>query len=140
MEDASKIKVLMIYYDHWGKEELRARKTAYGINKTLSLLRERFQTQDRTLIEGLRRMFHYLGHEDMVFLWTDFVDIFFQREGLLDPLSLDDPYEEEELLFDRKILLENHLNIHNEDTSDMIYDDGFGYEDVMSVDAIVALL
>lgn len=140
MEDTRKIRALMVYYDHWGKEELRARKTAHGVNKTLSLLRERFQTKDRSLLEGLRRMFHYLGQDDMVFLWTDFVDIFFEREGCFEPLSPDDPYEEEEMLFDRKILLETHLNLHNEDTSDMIYDNGFGYKEVLSVDAIIALM
>lgn len=140
MDDASKIKILMIYYDHWGKEELQARKTAHGVRETLSLLRGRFETKDHTLKDGLLRMFRYLEYEDMVFLWSDFADIFLQREGCFDPLSSDEPYEEDEILFDRKVLLETHLNLHNEDTSDLIYDDEFGYEDVLSVDAIVALL
>ena len=43
------------------------------------------------------------------------------------------------MLFDRKIMLEDHLNITNDETSDIIYDNDFGYEDALSVDAIVAL-
>lgn len=142
MDDPLKIKVLMIYYDHWGKEELKARKVVHGINKTLSALTERFQSEDRTLNDGLRRMFNYLCNEDMVFLWTDFVDIFLQdMGGCFETLSSSDhPYDEDEMMFDRKILLEDHLNIINDETADIIYDNDFGYRETLSVDAIVALL
>ena len=141
MDDSLKIKVLMIYYDHWGKEEIKARKVVHGMNKTLSLLMERFQSEDRTLNDGLKRMFNYLCNEDIVFLWTDFVDIFLQDVGgCFDALCPDDPYDDDEMLFDRKIMLEDHLNITNDETADIIYDNDFGYQEALSVDAIVALL
>lgn len=141
MNDLLKIKVLMIYYDHWGKDEIKARKTAHGINKTLSFLTERFQTEDRTVYDGLKRMFNYLCNEDLLFLWTDFIEIFLQDlGGSFESLYTDDPYDDDEMLFDRKIMLENHLNILNDDTADIIYDNDFGYREALSVDAIVALL
>lgn len=143
MDDSLKIKVLMIYYDHWGKEEIKARKIVHGINKTLFSLKKRFQFQseNRTLNDGLKRMFNYLCNEDMVFLWTDFVDIFLQdMGGCFETLLSNDPYDEEEMLFDRKIMLEDHLNIINDETADIIYDNDFGYRETLSVDAIVALL
>ena len=60
MDDFLKIKVLMIYYDHWGKEEIKARKIAGGMRKTISSLTEHFQTDDDTLNDALKRMFHDL--------------------------------------------------------------------------------
>lgn len=141
MDDSLKIQVLMIYYDHWGKEEIKAQKVVLGINKTLSSLTERFQSEDRTLNDGLKRMFNYLCNEDIVFLWTDFVDIFLQDlGGCFETMTSDDPYDEDEMLFDRKIMLEDHLNIINDETADIIYDNDFGYRETLSVDAIVALL
>ena len=141
MEDVLKIKVLMIYYDHWGKDEIQARKVVHGLEKTCSLLSQHFQTKDRTTEDALKRMFHYLCNEDVVFLWTDFVDIFLQDlGGCFESLSMDDPYDEEEMLFDRKIMLEDHLQIVNDETADLLYDDDFGYREALSVDAIVALL
>ena len=143
MEDVVKVQVLMIYYDHWGRQELRARKIAHGMDKTLLLLEQHFQTRERTLIDGLKRMFQYLSQEDIVFLWTDFVEIFLQdMGGCFDTISLDEPYgaDEDEVLFDRKVILEENLNITNSETVDMIYDNEFGYRNVLSVDAIVALL
>ena len=77
----------------------------------------------------------------MIFFWTDFVDIFLQDVGgCFEPISADHPYDEEEMLFDRKIILEDHLNIVNDETADIIYDSDFGYRETLSVDAIVALL
>jgi len=141
MDDTLKIKVLMIYYNHWGKEEIRARKITRGLDRTLGLLRTRFQTDENTIEIGLKKMFYYLCNEDVHFLWTEFVEIFLQDlGGCFEPLLEDDFYEEEEILFDRKIILEDNLNLSNEDTADLIYANDFSYEDVLSVDAIVALL
>jgi hypothetical protein len=141
MDDILKIKVLMIYYDHWGKEEITARKIVCGLNKTIGLLKIRFQTEENTIENGLKKMFYYLCNEEVHFLWTEFVEIFLQDlGGCFEPLLEDDFYEEEEMLFDRKILLEDNLNLSNEDTADLIYANDFSYENVLSVDAIVALL
>ena len=60
--------------------------------------------------------------------------------GCFETLCADDPYDEDEMLFDRKIMLEDHLNISNDETADIIYDNDFGYRETLSVDAIVALL
>lgn len=143
MDDSIKIKVLMIYYDHWGKKEIRARKAVDGLNRTMFLLSERFHTDDDTeytLDTGLIRLFHYMSDDELPYLWTEFVDIFLADcGGCFEPVLVGDPYDEEEMLFDRKIMLEDHLNITNDETSDIIYDNDFGYEDALSVDAIVAL-
>lgn len=139
MEDVSKIRALMIYYDHWGKEELRSRKTAYGIHKTLSLLQERFQTQDRTLMEGLRRMFHYLGQEDMIFLWSEFVDIFFQREGFAMLLDYEYYATEDGRMDAWKNRLCNSLHLEEEERILFLYNE-LSPQEVLSVDAIVAWL
>ena len=133
-----KIKALMIYYDHWGKDEIRARKTVYGIKKTMRSLDEWFPTEEEeTLKCRLKKMFEY-NDTDVVFWWNEFAEVFLGEamcfendEFFVDP---------DELLFDRKVMLEDKLNILNEDTADMIYDNDFGYKNVMSVDAIVALM
>jgi hypothetical protein len=141
MDDFLKIKVLMIYYDHWGRDEIRARKVVHGMNQTLCSLTERFQSEDRTVKDGLVRMFNYLCNEDIFFLWTDFVDIFLQNlGGCFESIGVYDPYDDDEMLFDRKFILEDHLNIRNDTTADLIYDNDFGHREILSVDAIVALL
>lgn len=142
MDDETKIKVLKIYYDHWGGDELWARKVVYGLKQTLLLLTNHFQTeQHHTLEHSLRRMFYCMCNDDDVyFLWTDFADILLQDfGGCFEPILTDGFYDEEEILFDRKIILEENLNISNDNTADMIFDNNFSYKDTLSVDAIVAL-
>lgn len=142
MDDCMKIKVLMIYYDHWGAQEIRARKAVDGINKTISLLKDRFQTEEHSLEHGMKRFFHYMCDDEAHFVCTEFVDIFLEDcGGCFEPIWTGDPYDydEEEMIFDRKILLEDHLNIVNDETADIIYDQDFGHDDALSVEAIVAL-
>lgn len=138
MDDASKIKVLMIYYDHWGKEELQARKTANGIHKTLSLLQMRFQTQDHTLIEDLQKMFHSMEYSDRVFFWTEFVNIFFQMKSF--DIFDNGYYATEDGRMDTwKNRLCNSLLLEEEESILFLYNE-LSPQDVLSVDAIVALL
>lgn len=139
MDDATKLQVLMIYYHHWGREEIQARKTVHGVHLTMKLLKERFQTEEHTMKDGLRRMFYYLCNEDLSFLWSEFVEIFLQ-DHCVEPFDSNDLYDQDEMLFDRKIHLEDTLNITNEETAELIYDNDFTYRHVLSVDAIVALL
>lgn len=139
MDDLLKIRVLMIYYDHWGKDELKARQTVYGLNKTLHLLEERFHTKEYTMMESLKRMFSYLS-EDRSFVCSEFIDIFLQDYGGCFENFLENFYDEDELLFDRKIILEENLNISSEESGYLLYDSDFDYQNVLSVDAIVALL
>lgn len=141
MDDTTKIQVLMIYYHHWGHDEINARKISYGVNLTLKLLKERFETDEYTLKDGIRRMFYYLCNEDLTFLWSEFVEIFLQNYHgwTFEPMDTD-LYDEDEMLFDRKISLEENLNLSNEDTAEIIYENGFTYQNVLSVDAIIALL
>lgn len=137
------MEVLMIYYEHWGKEEIKARKLVYGMNRTLELLKTRFQNEDNTIENGIKKMFYYLCNEDMYYIWVEFVDIFLQDCGGCFESSFlegDDLYDEEGLLFDRKIILEDNLNLSNEDTAELIYANDFTYQNILSVDAIVALL
>ena len=153
MDDAMKLKVLMIYYDHWGKDEIKARKISYGIKETMDILKARYEItyideedgedeEDKISLETrLRRYFYYLCNEDLHYLWTEFAEIFLSDcGGCIEPSnSLDDYYDNEDLLIDRKLMLEDNLNILNEETADIIYDNDFGYEQALSVDAIVAL-
>lgn len=142
MDDTLKIKVLMIYYEHWGKEEIKARKTVWGINKTLGTLKSRFQTRnDKVLHICLQKMFHYLFHDrsfrEIYVVWIDFTEIFLQSfafEMLLDH----DYYSEEGRMDARKNRLCGSLRLEEEESILILYNELSPHE-VMSVDAIVAL-
>lgn len=142
VEDADKIRALMIYYQHWGKEEARAQRAADGINETIRLLRVFCVEDDEVLADKLRHLLTHIGISR--YLWVECADVLLNQCGGCFPSSdgLDEDgffYDDEELLFHRKIVLEDNLNAHNEDTASMIYDDAFSYDDVLSVDAILAL-
>lgn len=140
MDDASKIAVLMIYYQHWGKDEIRARKTLYGMKQTLKILGDDMITGDKTLEYELKRRFAFLfENEDTYYMWTEIVDILLQDfGGCFETIWKDGLYNEEDMLLDRKILLEDNLG--DVPPIDLIYDDDdFGYKEILSVDAIVAL-
>lgn len=142
MEDALKIKVLMIYYDHWGKEEIKARKTVDGVNKTIMMLQSRFQTRDDTLLyASLQKMFHYLFHDhsfrEIYVVWVDFAEIFLQSfafEMLLDH----DYYSDHGRMDARKNRLCGSLHLEDEESILLLYNE-LSPQEVMSVDAIVAL-
>lgn len=141
MNDADKIRALMIYCQHWGREEARARRAAGGIRETMRLMRI-FCGDDEedkaSLDEKLRRVFDCVGASS--YLWAECADVLLHDCGGCFPPPDDNDYDDdEELLFDRKFLLEENLAPRSEDASYMIYDEDFRYEDVLSVDAIVAL-
>lgn len=133
--------VLMIYYNHWGKEEIRARKAVHGLKKTIRCLEEWFpmeqEDKQETLLSMLTKLFDY--DMDVVDRWDEFTQIFLGEAMYFDNEHdfLDDP---DELLFDKKVMLEDKLNIFNEETADLIYENDFEYKNVLSVDAIVALM
>ena len=131
MDDNTKIRALMIYYDHWGKEELRAQKTLRGLEETMRMLDE-FDVQ--ALMESF---YDVCEQEDIHFLWTEISQLFLRNcGGCLDPIMGDDFYDEQELLFTRNLRLMGNLNIS---FSELIEQE-FEYQDALSVDAIVALL
>ena len=131
MDDNTKIRALMIYYEHWGKEELRAQKTLSGLEETMRMLGE-YDMQ--ALMESF---YDVCEPEDMHFLWIEISQLFLRNcGGCLDPMMEDDFYDEEELLFTRNLRLMGNLNIR---FSELIEQD-FEYRDTLSVDAIVALL
>ena len=142
MDDTLKIKVLMIYYEHWGKEEIRLRKTICGINKTLQTLKSRFQTRnDKVLYTCLQKMFHYMfddsSFQEIFVVWIDFTEIFLQSfafEMLLDY----DYYNEEGRIDARKNRLCDSLRLDQEESIVLLYNE-LSQIDIMSVDAIVAL-
>lgn len=134
-----KIKALMIYYDHWGKDEIRARKAVHGLQKTMRSIEEWFPTEkEETLQCRLKKMFEY-NDSDVMFWWNEFAEVFLGEAMCFDN---DDGFFEDpdELLFDKKVMLEDKLNILNEETADLIYDNDFEYKNILSVDAIVALM
>lgn len=129
MDDNTKIRVLMIYYEHWGKEEIRAQKASRGMEETMRML-------DQLDVEALLESFyHVCDRDDIHFLWTEFVHVFLQDcGGCLDPIVGEDFFDPEELLFSRMVRLTHNLNLN------LNWVDGFEYDDALSVDAIVALL
>ena len=131
--------VLTIYYDHWGKDEIRARKAVYGLKKTIRCLEEWFpleQEEGTSLFFMLKKMFDY--DTDVVDRWNEFAEVFLGEAMCFD--NDNDFFDADELLFDKKVMLEDKLNIFNEDTADLIYDNDFQYKNILSVDAIVALM
>lgn len=138
MNDEEKINVLMIYYDHWGKDEIRARGAVNGLRKTLDLLANWFPTEEEEpMVDKLRRLFRF--NDDLIDLWNEFSEVLLGEAMFFDTEEEAD-FQEEDVLFSKKVLLEDHLNIVNEDTADLIYDDEFSHQNVLNVDAIVALL
>lgn len=144
MNDADKIRALVIYFQHWGREEARARQVAQGIRETMRLLRVFCADEEgeESLAERLGQLVGHIGTSR--YLWVECADVLLNECGGGFPFSevRDEEgffYDEEELLFDRKSVLEDNLNLLNEDTAYMIYDEDFDYDDVLSVDAIVAL-
>lgn len=141
MDDADKIRVLMIYWQHWGREEARARRASGGIRETIRLLGVFCGDDDEDpapLEDKLRRVLGCVGSSS--YLWAECADVLLHDCGGCFPPPDDDLYDDdEELLFDRKILLDDNLGPRSEDASYMIYDEDFRYEHVLSVDAIVAL-
>lgn len=76
MNDDTKIQVLMIYFRHWGNDEIRIRKSTQGIQKTDAIFHECFHnlhTMDMSkhsfwvsLVESLLPgMNHYLPYDDL---------------------------------------------------------------------------
>lgn len=130
MNDATKIRVLMIYYQHWGLDEIQARKVVHGVQQTIALLEKQVKTYND--------MFFY---PSIHFGWSEMANALLHNcGGCIDRMPEYDDYDENEILFDRKVMLENHLHITNYRTCDILYEDGFGYQEILSVDAIVALL
>jgi len=142
MDDFLKIKVLMIYYDHWGKDEIRARKADYGVKKTMEILQTRFHAQQNTRLHTtLERMFHYLIHDhafqEIYIVWIDFTEVFLQSfafEMLLDY----DYYTEIGRMDAWKNRLCGSLRLKDEESILLLYNELRPHE-ILSVDAIVAL-
>lgn len=137
MDDNTKIKTLMIYYEHWGKDEIRAQKVVHGLGHTMSQLKEGFLMENDRLYDQLNQLFTFYSH-DLLDRWNEIAQrllgetmCFSHGEEFLD---------EEDRLFDKKVILEHKLNIFQAEASDMIYNIDFGYENVLSVDAIIALM
>lgn len=77
MDDSTKIKALMIYCQHWGKEQTRLHKAIQGIQKTNEIIQHHFQgkltTMDMTKMSFwdylsnsfLPNMRHYEPYDDL---------------------------------------------------------------------------
>lgn len=83
MDDDTKIRALMVYCRHWGKEQARARRAFQGIQETNAIIRRDFDLRDSdmsrtgfwaclasSLLGG--NMDHYFPHEDAGHLETVF--------------------------------------------------------------------
>lgn len=79
MNDELKIQALMIYFHHWGKEQTQIRKTIHGIHKTVSLLKQNFNTLENMVTMDMQQssfwthmieallpsMIHYIPYDDL---------------------------------------------------------------------------
>jgi hypothetical protein len=79
MDDRTKIAVLMIYYQHWGKEEIHLRKVAHGIQETEKVFRHHFH--------DLPNFLQWIGNPGPDF-WTYLVD------ALLPGMNHYTPYDD----------------------------------------------
>lgn len=131
MDDTTKMRVLMIYYEYWGKEEIRTRKTVCGLHSTLKIIEDHIQNYDD--------YFYYFCH-DIYFLWTEFTDMFLKDcGGCFDAVRDGFYYDEQDLLLNRKMRLEEHMS-GTSDANHLLYHDEFRYNNILSVDAILALV
>lgn len=53
MDDTLKIRVLMIYYEHWGKEEVRIHKDLDGLRRFHKLVQKEYGSRRETAWEAL---------------------------------------------------------------------------------------
>lgn len=53
MEDTLKIRALMIYYEHWGKEEVRICKNLDGVRRFHTLVQMEYGSRRETALEAL---------------------------------------------------------------------------------------
>lgn len=129
MDDATKVRVLNIYYDHWGIEELRVRKAVYGIDKTISLLMDWYPYPARY---NPHSSFHRIYVH-----WVDLSDLFLSH--LAFDVWMDHEYYRGEGRLDAwKNRLCKNLRLEKEEPVRFLYNE-LGPREVLSVDAIVAL-
>lgn len=140
MDDTWKIQALMVYYEHWGKKELQSRKTAHGVNKTISLLAEQFQTHGRTLKVGLEQRLECMrSFQEIYLFWVDLVDIFIAYSAF-DLLLDHEYYTTEDGRMDAwKNRLCKSLRLEEDEIIRFLYNELSPHE-ILSVDAVVALL
>jgi len=69
MDDSLKIKVLMIYFDHWGKEESRIYKNMDGLKKFDNHIHRTYETRYETALETMNN----INMKSMRF-WQSLVD------------------------------------------------------------------
>lgn len=143
MDDQTKIQVLMIYYEHWGKYEIRARKAAKGSKLTMDIFnKEYLYSESASLSDSIHILLDRYSGLHMTDLYKDLVsDLLKDCGGFYDDdWHLDDTrYSNEDLLFDKKYRFESNSGALSGECSEILYDDQFTEEHIASVEAIVAL-
>lgn len=56
MDDTVKIKVLMIYFEHWGKEEARIYKNLEGLKQFHQQIHKNYHSRYETAFQALQKM------------------------------------------------------------------------------------
>lgn len=181
MNDETKIKVLMIYYEHWGNEQNQLRKTIHGFNQlqeyiieytmsSLDTARENYELIDdedevdafseyieklyedpspSSLYECLKKCFEDepifddefmsdVSYENLIF----FIDTILGGIGgnrFIDNQEKVDEITNNDLLGHKKVSIEYFCKTSDE-ANEILYDDSFTEEMVLSVEAIVAIL
>lgn len=120
MQDSTKITVLMIYYEYWGREEIRRRRIIQGINKVTRIFRYLIKNAiDADLYD------EYIFWT-MPWFWVNFANLLLQGFG--------PPYERVRIKNPEQRLAE-HVGMRWLD----IYHRGLSVEELQNIDSIVCL-
>ena len=142
MDDQQKIKAIMVYYNHWGRDEINARKILHGLRLTTSLLVKEYVHSGMSLYESLTSLFYNYSEEHVSNLCKDLIDLLLRDCGEFyndDWMISDEIYSMDDHLFDRKCLFESNSGDLGKESSRFFYSDNFDYRNVLSVESIVAL-
>lgn len=140
MDDEIKIQILMIYYNHWGKYEINSRKVVSGIKKTMNFLNKEFVYNDLSLQQSLKSLFYNYSDDHISSVYKLLIELLLEDYG--GYYDDDWNYElenEDDLLFDKKYLLEQNIGDLSSESSDILYSDDFNASHRLSVEAIVGL-
>jgi hypothetical protein len=96
MDDATKIQVLMIYYQHWGKDEIKAQQDQNGLQRTMDKIYHLFRSKNPSsasfhlveevqfqtaLIKEIRQMSFHVHMDPTIYLLNQLSDTLLSSMG-----------------------------------------------------------
>lgn len=135
MDDDVKIKVLMIYFRHWGVEEARQRRQRDGVHSLMRQIHGIFFRVEKS-VNGVGMRFHFLIQEvALLEEWVRLTPDFFPNmiDKFLSPIG-GYPFQRSTRAFSREQKLARRLGL----PIWMLYRMELSEQDLLSVDSIVA--